>query len=146
MQRQRHQAIAAREARCGKTPQVQRRSARDDNLGELLALLAQRSLLVHRMLEVRHAEQRCAKQLFIVLEILRRILHEQAIRRLQHDRGQLGEKQRFAALNLVDAHLVMRFGKNFGERLAVGKTAFFDMQLRAEYPRGRVGHRRRAIG
>ena len=107
---------------------MQRRSARNDNFRELLALSSQRRVLIDGMFHVRDVKQRRTEQLLVVLEVFRRILDEQTVARLQHDRRKLGEKQRLATLNFLDAQPIS-FRQHFRQRLAIGKTAFLDMQL-----------------
>ena len=124
---------------------MQGRPARHDNLGKLLTLGQQWRLLVDRVLEVGHVEQGSADQLLVVLQVFGRILDEQAVAGLQHDRRQLGELQRLTALNLVDTHIAVTPCQHLGKGLAVGETALFHVQLGAEDARRRVGHRRHAV-
>ncbi len=86
------------------------------------------------MLDIGDIEQGCAEHALVVLQVVRRILDEQPVARLQNDRWQLRKKQRVTALNLVDAQSV-GLRQDLGQCLAVGRTAFLNMQLRAEYAR-----------
>ena len=125
---------------------MQRRAARHHNLGELLALSAKRCLVVDRVLVVRHVVKHRAEQVFIFFQGLRRAFNEQAIAGLQHQRGQLGEKQRLGALDLFYTHLAARLGENLRELFAGGETVFLDIELRAEDTRRRIRHGRHALG
>ena len=79
----------------------------DPRSGELLAFGRQRRLFVNRVFEIGFAVQRRTEDLLVMLEVLRRVLDEQSIARLERDRRQLGEEQRIAALDLVDTHLAV---------------------------------------
>ena len=145
MQRQRQQSVAAAEPRAGEAAQVQRRTARDHDLRELLVLGGERRIFVDRMLDIGDVEQRRAEHLLVVFEIFGRILDEQPVAGLYLDRRQLGKNQRVAALDLVDTHRATRFGEHFRQFLAVRETACLDVQLSAENAWRRVRHRRRPV-
>ena len=79
MQRQRQQTVATTEAHCSEAAQMQRRTASDNNLGQLLALCLKRCFVVDWMLGIRNIEQRRTKHLFVVLQVLGGVLDEQPV-------------------------------------------------------------------
>ena len=80
-----------------------------------------------------------------MLEVLRRVLHKQAIAGEDCYRWQFRKKQRLRALDLVDAQISLRFGQYFRQGLARREATLFHVQLCAENSRRRVSHRWRAV-
>ena len=127
MQRKRQQAVTGTESCRCQAAQVKRRAARNNHFGELLPLRLQRRLFINRVLDIGNIEERCAKQLLIVFQVLGRVFYEQPVARLHFHGRQFRKKQGFSALNLVDAKIAIGFRKDLGERLAVGETTFFNV-------------------
>ena len=82
---------------------MQRRTAGYDDFRELLAFRRQRRVFIDRMNVVADIKQRCTELALVVLQVIRRVLDEQPVSGKQRDRRQFRQKQRLAALNLVDA-------------------------------------------
>jgi len=83
MQCQRQQTVARTKASRGEAAQVKWRTPGYNDLGKLLALSLEWRLFIDRVLRIRNIEQRCAKDLLIVFEVLWCVLNEQPVARLQ---------------------------------------------------------------
>jgi hypothetical protein len=139
--RKRGQAVHAAETRRREVAQVQRRTSRDDNLGQLLSRCGERPLGIHRVFGIGRTVERCAQGAFIQFEAVGGIFHEQAVAQLERERRQLGEEKRFAALYPVYAHAAVCPRQNLRQRFAGGEASFLYVQLATEDARRHVGHR-----
>ena len=132
MQRERQQAGALREARACQACAMQQGSTRNDDLGKVLQIFEYRRF-ARDVGDTGIAMQGSAELFLELFETIRCVADREPVAGLNPDGWQLRDEQTFAALDSIDAHLVVGQCQRFSERHSASDARVVDMKQRIEY-------------